>query len=239
MIGNVGSGKTASMVREMYLNPSMRKTYSNIMTKNIPNNILLNYGMIIKNTEVVSKTGNIKVDYSLNTEFWKSIKEPINVIIDEAHTVINSRRSFSHINVIMMDWVTLIRKVLGSNGSGYGEAVFITQLPTKLDINVRDLATSVRYHKMHYDKLCKRCKATWAETSDTSEPVWSCPICSSKDIKVINHIVEVWHFSSMKKYDQWRDEGKKSYHKHYMINDISKYFNMYDTFQWDNLIFQK
>lgn len=70
-----------------------RKTYSNIKTK-LKNQVNINPSMIIKK-EVVDtkkkKDGTIEpvYEYKLNIDYWKGIKEPINVILDEAHSIIN------------------------------------------------------------------------------------------------------------------------------------------------------
>ena len=130
VIGNVGSGKTATSVLDMLNNTHGRKTYSNIQTT-LPNQIDIDPSMIIKSevvdTKVNKKTGEaIPVkEFSLNMDYWKGIKEPIDVVIDEAHSVLNSRRSMSKVNIILTDWMALIRRILGSNDSGHGELVLI------------------------------------------------------------------------------------------------------------------
>lgn len=75
------------------MNMANRKTYSNIKTK-LKNQVNINPSMIIKK-EVVDtkkkKDGTIEpvYEYKLNIDYWKGIKEPINVILDEAHSIIN------------------------------------------------------------------------------------------------------------------------------------------------------
>ena len=162
-IGNVGSGKTASEVREMALNKARRTYYSNINTKTIKNNVLIDPSMIVDKELVGEKKNKITnvvepvYKFKVNLEFWKGIKEPINVIIDEAHSILNSRRSMSKINILITDWLALIRRVLGQTESGEGELVFITQLPRRIDSLARDMATQIRYHLCHYVKTCKKC----------------------------------------------------------------------------------
>lgn len=238
-LGNVGSGKTANEVREMYINKRIRKTYSNILTK-LPNQVNIKPSMIVKKKSVGTKQkrdGTVEnvVEYSLNKEYWKSIKEPINVVLDEAHSIINSRRAMSKVNIIVTDWLSLIRRVLGSSDAGYGEVVFITQLPNRLDIIAREMATQVRYHICHFLKTCKRCGLTWQENSEMPEGYYVCYSCGCHDIQKHSHQVEIWHFPNMKDYDNWKNWGMKTFYKHYMVNDIEKYFPFYDTLQWDNL----
>ena len=47
-LGNVGSGKTACYVRELFLNKAHRNTYSNIKTKKLKNNNIITSDMLVK-----------------------------------------------------------------------------------------------------------------------------------------------------------------------------------------------
>ena len=113
ILGNVGSGKTAVAVREMCINPTKRKTYSNIQTS-LDNQIDISPEMIIKR-EIVDYKKNKKTGekepvykYALNIEYWKSITEPCDVILDEAHTILNSRKSQSKTNIVVTDWLASV-----------------------------------------------------------------------------------------------------------------------------------
>lgn len=240
LLGSVGSGKTACMVREMYLNNSHRLTYTNIKTKKIKNCKLISPDMIINN-EIVDykkkKDGSSEPVYkkTLNAQYWKNINEPINVVIDEAHSIINARRAMSKTNEIVNQWLALIRRVLGSSESGYGELTFITQLWNRLDIIAREMATQVRYHICHFQKTCKKCRASWSEHSEQPENLYQCPLCASFSIRKHNHQIEVYHFKNMEYFLAWKEYKQQSYYKHYVITDIEKYFPLYNTLQWDNL----
>lgn len=239
-LGNPGSGKTASIIREMYLMKSNRKTYSNIITKGMKNNVLINPDMIVKKDlirTIKKKSGDTEPVYEmkLNMEFWKDIKEPIDVVLDEAHSILNARRAMSKVNVIMSDWMALIRRVIGQSDSGYGRLVLISQLSRRLDPIARDMATQVRFHRCHYMKTCLDCYYWWNENSDNPEPLFACPACGSFKIKKHNHKIEVWHFPGIKAYEAWDEFGMSSFHRHYVINDIENYFSLYNTMQWDNM----
>lgn len=234
-----GSGKTVSAVREMYLNENNRITYSNIVTK-LKTQINIDPTMIIKKEIVDTKkkrSGELEPVYktTLNIDFWKNIKEPINVILDEAHTIINSRRAMSKINVIVSDWLSLIRRVLGQTESEAGELIFISQLPKRIDSIARDMATQIRYHRMHYAKSCKECSASWQEDSEMPETINKCPLCNSFQLLRHSFTLEVWNFTSMQMFEMWKDWEQQSFYKHYYVRDIEKYFKYYDTLQWDNL----
>ncbi len=238
---NLGSGKTALAVREMALNLNDRKTYSNIQTS-LKNQIDISPEMIIKK-ELVDykknrKTGESEPIYklSLNIDFWKKIKEPINVVLDEAHSILNARRAMSKTNIIVTNWISLIRRVLGQADAGFGELTFISQLSARIDIIARDMATNIIYCICHFMKTCEGCGATWKENSEMPEGYVICPICRSNKIQKHSHKIEVWHFPNMQMFLAWHQVGQKTYYKRYIVNDIEKYFPLYNTLQWDNLL---
>src|SRR3990167_11007912 len=234
-LGNVGSGKSACAVREMILNESHRKTYSNIRVKS-KNCVLLKKEMIVvRDVLGAKKSGEEIVSLKVNVDFWKQMTEPINVVIDEAHAIgLNARRSMSRTNQILLEWLSLIRRVLGQNESGAGTLVLITQLPNRIDTIARDMATNVRWHKCHYTKSCTACRYSWAEDSECPEPQWICPMCSGYKLRKHSHRIEVWHFASMQLFEAWKTFGMDTAHRHYMVNDIERYFPAYDTLSWDN-----
>jgi len=240
MFGNPGSGKTACMVREMKLNPSKKTTFSNIITKGIKNNVVMNSTMIIKKEKVgEKKSGEIVYKKRVNKEFWEEAQKKygnINVIIDEAHTILNARRAISKNNVIMSDFMAMLRRILGSGDSGYGELVLISQLERRIDVIAKEMCTQTRFHVCHYKKSCKQCGLMWDENNETPEPFYACPKCKSAKIIKHSHIIEVWHFRNPDLFVMWKYYGKKSYYRHYLINDIEKYFNFYNTLQWENLL---
>jgi hypothetical protein len=234
MIGNVGSGKTACAVRSMALNQEI-KNYSNINTT-LKNNVQLNSKMICSKELIGSKrSGEPMYEYHLNTDFWKNLKEPINVILDEAHSILNSRRSMSKVNIIATDWIALIRRVLGEDSRGMGDLVLITQLPQRIDVICREMAHQVSYHTCHFVKECKDCGTSWNEDSDMPEQEKRCISCSSVNLIRRNFKIEVKLFPGMNAYTAYKIYGAVTYYKHYFVRDIEKYFPMYSTLQWENL----
>ncbi len=240
IVGNVGSGKTALAVREMFHNVNKRNTYTNIQTQ-LPNTVEINAEMIMKQ-EIVDhktnkKTGETIPIYkqTLNIDYWKAIKEPINVTLDEAHSIINARRSMSKTNIIITDWIALIRRILGENSTGYGTLTFITQLPKRIDSIAREMATQIIYCRMHYQMKCAECATYWTENTEMPETVQSCPRCNSIKLIKSHHTIEAWNFKNIDHYELWYEMNKQTFYKHYFIKDISKYFNLYNTLQWDNL----
>ena len=239
-LGNIGSGKTAACVRELMINPTQRYTVSNIITKGIKNNIVIKPEWIVKK-DVIGHKKNGEEIYKLkvNREFWEKLSKKhntLNVVIDEAHTILDSRRSMSTVSKCMNDWLSLLRRVLGKSPAGYGTLTLISQIDRRIDVNARELSTEIRYHMCHYSKRCKKCGLYWGENNETPDPLYTCPQCNSSRVEQFNFIIEVWHFTSMENYQAWKDFKAKTYYKHYNIMDIEKYFKHYNTLQWENLI---
>lgn len=224
----------------MAINLNNRKTYSNIQTS-LKNQVDISPEMIIKK-EIVDYKKNKKTEekepiykFTLNMEYWKKIKEPINVTLDEAHTILNARRAMSKTNIIVSDWLSLLRRVLGSTDAGFGELTFISQLANRIDVIARDMATNVIYTICHYLKSCESCETTWQENSEMPEGYLICPVCNSNKIQKHTHRLEVWHFPNIQKFQMWFQFGEKTFYKRYYVNDIEDYFGFYDTLQWDNM----
>lgn len=234
MLGNVGSGKTACAVRAMALHQEV-KNFSNIKTT-LKNNVMLDSTMICSKQMVGQKrTGEPVYEYALNVDFWKDLKEPINVILDEAHSILNARRAMSKVNIICTDWIALIRRVLGEDSRGMGDLVLITQLPQRIDVICREMAHQVSYHTCHYVKQCKQCGASWNEDSDMPEQSKNCLNCDSIKLMRRNFQIEVKVFPGMNAYTAYKIYGAVTYYKHYFVRDIEKYFPLYKTLQWENL----
>lgn len=192
-----------------------------------------------KEVKSVKKNGEETYELKFNQEFWQDLKEkgkPINVVIDEAHTLLNPRKSMSKTNTIMTDFIALLRRILGEDSTGYGKLVLITQLRRRLDVISREMANQFRYFLCHYNKTCRRCGYTFGENNENPEPRYICPKCNGRRLDKHSHTIEVWHFDSENSYLAWKTMGMKSFYRHYYIHDIEKYFNYYDTLQWDNLI---
>lgn len=241
MLGKMGSGKTACMVREMILNDDKKTTFSNIiLKKKLPHVKQIQRDMIIeKKLEATTKTGKKIYSLEFNSEFWKETRKKyksINVILDEAHTLINSRRAMSKENVIMNDFLAMLRRILGDSGEGYGELILISQLGRRLDINARELCTSVHYHIAHYVRTCKKCGYSFKENNEVAIKPKLCPRCGSWKLDKKNFIIEKFEFANMDDLDYWIEFRKRTYYNHYYITDIEDYFSYYDTFQWENLI---
>jgi DNA-directed RNA polymerase subunit RPC12/RpoP len=221
----------------MALNKFNRKYFSNIKTS-MPYVETLRPEMIIKR-ELIGTKGKRDpqpvYDWKMNQEFWIKQKEPMNIVLDEVHNMMDSRRSMSKANVIMGNFMALLRRVLGAQHGNYGELVLITQLLRRVDIIALELASEIRYHIMHYSKKCKDCGQEWRENTEMPEGYYRCIRCGSMELIKFKHRAEIYRFRGMNEYQNWRDFQEKSWFHHYMVNDIEKYFGLYETLQWSNL----
>lgn len=238
-LGRMGSGKTACLVRELALNEDSRHTFSNIITKKIKNNHVLERANIVhKEVVAVQKNGKEVSKLTLNDKFWKELHTKygsINVCLDEFHTLMDSRRSSSALNKVLSDFTFLLRRILGSNNSGYGTLTIITQLLNSIDVRMRNLSTEIHYHICHYHIYCKKCGRTIEHNNEL--PDYSvCEACGGNKLEVSNHIIEKYLFQSIGAYTSWYEFGQKGYYDHYYVTNIIEYFPLFDTFQWLNMI---
>lgn len=218
--------------------------YSNIITKNVKNNIVITPDMIIKKVQTgVKKNGDIVYKEEFNKEFWQEQVERwkdknvnISVVLDEAHEIFNARRAMSKTNRILGTFVALIRRVV-TTSTGTGKLIMLTQLERRIDVIAKEMCSRVRFVLCHYQKTCKKCGFTWQENNEVSEIQYACPQCGNHKLAKYGHTIECWLFKTMENFVLWKYfGGKKTYFRHYYINDIENYFGNYSTLQWDNLI---
>jgi len=243
-LGLPGSGKTASAVRMILKNPDITY-YSNIITKKLKNNIVITKDMIIKETPILKddKTPKVKdhepvMKLSVNKDYWENLDKSkrYNLILDEAHTIMNPRRSMSRQNQIIMQFLAMIRRVLGASESSQGDLILITQLSRGLEIYAREMSTKVFYHRCHYHKRCKRCLRTYYENNEFPDILERCRFCKSPNLEKINMKIEILEFIGLDALDAWKISGAKTYYKRYIVKNIEEVFPLYNTLQWDNLI---
>lgn len=243
-LGNIGSGKTATAVREIFLNPTARKYYSNIKIKDNPNCIELTSDMLIKKEQVKEKRdGSPVYKLSFNAEFWQKREgTPCSIVIDEAHLLgMNSRQSMSSVNRCMNEFLSMGRRIMQENDSGTGDLIIISQLFNAVDVNCRNLANRIEFHKAWYVKECQRCHSFWTEHSEMPEPLHICPRCESYKVKRKHFMIEVFKFKNAEMYELWQGMGadadatRQYCYSHFWIKDIMNYFGKYKTTSWDNL----
>nr|NIQ16234.1 AAA family ATPase [Candidatus Dadabacteria bacterium] len=201
-LGNLGSGKTATEVKEMYNNWQFHY-YSNIDVNLKNAKIISAKDIIIKEVIGTKKSGEEITKYKPNKEYWRKINKPAVIVIDEAHLLLNPRKSMTKINVGVTDWLALLRKIV-SDSKFTGRLVLITQLANRLDNIAVQMATRVKWHICHYTKECDNCRTKYYENSDFPKPLMKCPYCESINLTKKGFKVEVWEFPSMNKYKEWQ-----------------------------------
>jgi hypothetical protein len=223
-------------VRHMQKTPWVQY-YTNIKTEGLPNVHPLAYDMIIKkeDTGKVSK-GQPVCEYKLNKEFWESVPKPVSVILDEVHNILSSRSSMSHVNKIATKWLSLLRKMVGQNDTGYGDLICITQLSGSADVILRSMAHQVVYFINFYKKHCRTCEWTWKENSDMPEQRTTCKRCGGHDLYKSDFRTLMMKFSSVPNFDMWKmyKDPRIPYCTRW-ITGSEKYFKNYDTLQIDDL----
>jgi hypothetical protein len=239
MCGNAGSGKTLSQVYEIVENMQNVTVYTNIDAKIKNCRMLLPEMIISKIPTKTKKTKNGEIEqiyeYDINLEFWKKAKKPLNIILDEAHNLIDSRNSSSKINRVFSSWQSAIRRICGEDDITDGDLTYITQIPYAIDVRSRELATEIKYHICYYIKECLECGYFYQENTEMPKRMKKCFNCDKQNFKKYGHLIKVFAFDSFLNFDKWKIDGKKTYFECYTLEDLHKYMKLYSTLQWENL----
>ena len=229
-LGNLGSGKSVSAIRELVHNPNGRTTYTNIITKGIQNVVT------IKPQDIIKKIGeDKKPSFDLNIEYWNKQKKPLNILWDEIHLTANSRMSMSKINMVLSRFIAMARRITGFDKRGYGSFTFVAQKERTIDVNIRDLTNEIVYHISHWVVECEEC-GTKVLTNSESPQMNKCVVCSSWKLEKKGMFIEKLSFSEWDSFYAWSVHMKgKFYDSRQRINDIEDYFKYYDTMQIENV----
>ena len=225
-LGNLGSGKSLCAVRDIVNDDSGRVTFTNIMMKPAKNI------MQIKPENVITRNED---KLELNTEYWSKQKKPLNIVWDEIHLTANARSSMSKVNMVFSKFLAMARRITGFDDRGYGHFIFIAQTERTIDINIKELASEIRYFKSHWFIVCEECESKVHATSEM-EQIERCIVCGSWKIKREGLNIEVRHFANWFDYLYFIDRRKGKFHtRHYMVNDAENYFKYYDTLQMEDI----
>lgn len=140
--GGIGSGKTLSLVKEII--DRNQKTFTNFKLYNTEYYRL-------KEQNILMKDPDDKKKLKVNFDFWKSQKKEsgFDIYLDEFHNLMNARRGMSKRNVVLSDWLSQIRKILGD--SELHNLYLISQKLRRIDVNSRDLCEkAITCHKVQY-----------------------------------------------------------------------------------------
>lgn len=126
--GGIGSGKTLLAVKQ-------------IVTRDKP--AFVNFEVSHPKAQRL-KWGDLFLgegkERTINWEFWKDAqrKGGFDVYLDEIHNLIPSRKSMSSQSILLNQWLSQVRKLLGSTNEN--NLYIITQRPDSIDIHFRHLA---------------------------------------------------------------------------------------------------
>ena len=206
-------------------------TYTNLSTHGIKN---VHH---IHPKDIVSRD-NDKFDF--NKDFWMRQKKPLNILWDEIHLTANSRKSMSSINMVFSRFIAMGRRIVGFDKRGYGTLTFIAQAERTIDVNIKELASEIRYHKAYWHVDCNECGSSVIAHSEMEQRE-TCVLCGSWNIERKGLQIEVKRFKTWNDYINFKCGMRGSFHfQRYMVNDIENYFKYYDTMQiediWENYL---
>lgn len=133
-VGGVGSGKTLSIIKEIVSRKN--PCYANFDIAN-PQVTRLKWEHLLEE-KAEEKKSVMKVNYGFWNEQIKRFPDGFDIYLDEFHNLMGSRRAMSKRNVLLSDWMSQIRKILGENE--LCNLYLVTQKLRRIDINSRDLA---------------------------------------------------------------------------------------------------
>jgi len=146
IIGGVGSGKSLSAVK--FLCEREHVTYTNFHVRGRKILRLKSDNIITHEITGYKKNGDEITVPILNWDYWKKAilkYGGFDIFIDEIHNIFNSRQSMTKRNILLMQWVAQIRKVL--SGSEKNHLVCISQRLKRIDVSLRDLLHLIIYCK--------------------------------------------------------------------------------------------
>ena len=218
ILGTVGSGKSISAVKFMVENEYLNFTNLNIKSQNC---IRIKRENIIKE-EIVeyTKLGKPIKQLKVNWDFWnKSLKKynNYNIVLDEAHNLLNARRGTTKNNVLMGEWISQIRKLLGDSEKTH--IVFVSQRLKRLDLVARDLFDTIIYCESHKTKVKITCPCLYHGKLIYKKV----PLVYIKQSYFLGE-------DCMEKYHAYREGNRKA--KTFSTSFLSnKYFKNNDTFK--------
>lgn len=220
IIGGIGSGKTLSAVKEIAHRPN--KVYISFPVK-LKNTIRLKTDHIIT-TEILgyNQKGEAKKQLKVNWDYWNKHKsDGFDIMIDEVHNLLHSRRSMSKWNTLFSMWLAQIRKMLGDSEKNH--LYLISQKAERIDVSARDLAQEIIYVSKQqskeliktkiYDSRAKRYKTKLLPKTYIIKTVFTGTYCLEKFYSYLN------------------GEDSEDYQTMFLGN---KYFQYYDSYALTN-----
>lgn len=226
MVGEIGSGKSLSMIRRVIMSP--HKSYVNFDPHGLN-------AIRMKNKHVFRYEKDKKGKYSIagvNWKFWENQQakgEDFNVLIDEGHNKLDSRTAMTKQNIIFKKYLSQIRKMLGPREKT--DFVIITQDIYGIDVHIRRLCQYIiEIHKTKLpSKVLTKClqNRVVREIEVPVTYVWHTVFKSGRHVKAIDA------------YEEFRMSGgkAKSYDhiSYYYANPFFRFNDSYGVLDNDSL----
>lgn len=212
--GGIGSGKSLTAVKEIVTRDTI--SYSNFGLYGVDVK-RLKYSHLFRDVKVDIGNMKFKIKRIINYDYWNGvIKEykGFDIVLDEFHNLMSSRRAMSKRNVLLSDWLSQIRKILGA--SEQNNLYLVTQKIRRIDINSRDLA--------HCFIVCR--KQEFREKIPTK--VRESGRLSTRMLPIVV-IIKYW-FGSEKAVNDFEDFGRKTYYNitKFVANHYYRYYDSYE-----------
>lgn len=208
IVGGIGSGKTLSAVKDIIQRDQL--TFTNFQLFQTRKIKRLKYEHLFFKDE---KSKKMKLNFS----FWNELTKKyggFDIVLDEFHNVMSSRRAMSKRNVLLSDWLSQIRKILGQ--SEKNNLVLITQKLRRIDVNSRDLAHLCIY-------CMKRELPIKIETMVKEH--------GRKKLKLLPVVmIYRFYFDSPESLLHFQETGARTYFRmtRFIANDYYQFFNSYE-----------
>jgi len=203
--GDIGSGKSLSVVKEIV--DRKQNTFTNFKLYN------KKYTRLKWDNIVLQEDKKFKVNFP----YWrKQVKKGgFDIYLDEFHNTMNARRSMSKNNVVLSNWLSQIRKILGDQEKH--NLYLITQKLRRIDVNSKDLAQcAIKCEKYMYPNTMP----TEIIDKDGKLVTKDLPIC----------VIRRYFFNSCQELQNYEDYGFGQPYKvtQFVGNWYYRYYNSYE-----------
>ncbi len=218
IIGGVGSGKSVLASKFAYESSHHCFVNYDLRVKNITR--IKKEHIIQEDIVDVTARGKPITEFNVNWGYWnKQLAEHgnYNIILDEVHNIVHSRKAMTKWNVVASMWISQIRKILGEKEETH--IYLISQKLARIDSAFRDLVHHIIY-----------CEKTIDESRIYNTTVFDNGKRVRKKVPAV--YVFMHHFmgeNCLNKYENFLF-GMKSYdYKSYFL--ANPYFQLYNSYQ--------
>ena len=223
-VGSTGSGKSLSLVKNIM--ERGYKSFTNFELLGVKNFHRIEYEEVVKENVLSTKKDGTakKTSFDINFEFWEKEtkrKQGFDIYIDEAQMNMSSRSSMSKENKVWNQFISQIRKILGTSEKNH---IYITtQRPHAIDVHIRDLT--------HIWILCNKIVIHGVEIkTETDEGVKMLPLC----------VITRSYFKSLDEleyYSRFQNDNIPFHQDWFIGNNFYKYYRSHEIIDFRNKYF--